>query len=72
VVTAGRRDSDLAATGVFSIGWLVPINNRIASLDIAAPVIHWKEDHKRWDSLHRVRILLLAVALAAATWALVV
>ena len=56
---------------VFTIGMLVPINDRIASLNTVAPMPGWKHDHKKWDSLHRVRILLLAVALFALTYALV-
>jgi len=56
---------------IFSISALVPINNRIASLNTAAPTPGWKQDHKKWDSLHRVRILLLALALLALTYALV-
>jgi anthrone oxygenase-like protein len=56
---------------VFTIGMLVPINNRIASLNMAAPTPGWKHDHQKWDSLHRVRILLLVVALLALTYALV-
>ena len=57
---------------VFTISMLVPINNRIASLNTAAPMASWKDEHKKWDSLHRVRVLLLAVALVAVTYALVV
>jgi len=56
---------------IFSISALVPINNRIASLNTAAPTPGWKQDHKKWDSLHRIRLLLLAVALVALTYALV-
>jgi uncharacterized membrane protein len=56
---------------VFTIGVLVPINNRIASLNTAAPAPGWKHDHKGWDSLHHVRIPLLAVAFLALTYALV-
>jgi hypothetical protein len=57
---------------VFSITRLVPINNRIASLNAAAPAPGWKHDHRKWDSLHRVRILLLAVAVFALTYALAI
>jgi uncharacterized membrane protein len=60
-----------AAVIVFSIFMLVPINNRIASLHTAAPAPDWKHDHKKWDSLHRVRILLLAVAFLTLTHALI-
>ena len=56
---------------VFTIGMLVPINDRIASLNTMAPMPGWKQDHKKWDSLHRVRILLLAVAFLALAYALV-
>jgi uncharacterized membrane protein len=56
---------------VFTIAMLVPINNRIASLNRVAPTPGWKDDHKKWDSLHRVRILFLAVALLTLTYALV-
>src|SRR5579862_8719539 len=55
---------------VFTIGMLVPINDRIASLNTAGPAYEWKRDHKKWDSLHRIRILLLTVALLALTYAL--
>jgi uncharacterized membrane protein len=55
---------------VFSIAMLVPINDRIAALNAAAPAPGWSHDHKKWDSLHRVRILLLAVALFALTYVL--
>ena len=50
---------------------LVPINNRIALLNLEAPTPGWKQDHKKWDSLHRVRVLLLLVALLALIYALV-
>jgi uncharacterized membrane protein len=56
---------------VFTIGMLVPINNRIASLNPVAPTPGWKEDHKKWDSLHRIRILLLTVAFFILTYALI-
>ena len=56
---------------VFTISILVPINNRIASLNTAAPTPGWKRDHKKWDSLHRVRILLLATAVFSLTYGLV-
>jgi uncharacterized membrane protein len=56
---------------VFSISMLVPINNRIASLNTAAPAPGWEREHRRWDVLHRARILLLLVALVALIDALV-
>jgi uncharacterized membrane protein len=60
-----------AAVILFSISVLVPINNRIASLNTAAPTPDWERDHKKWDVLHRVRISLLVVAVLVLTSALV-
>ena len=60
-----------AGVVIFSIAMLVPINNRIASLNAAAPAPGWKRDHKKWNSLHRVRIALLAAAVLALTYGLV-
>ena len=60
-----------AGTIVLSITALVPINNRIASLNTAAPAPGWERDHRRWDALHRVRILLLILALVILVNALV-
>jgi uncharacterized membrane protein len=60
-----------ASVIVFTITMLVPINDRIASLNAAAPAPDWKHDHKKWDSFHRVRILMLALALLFLTFALV-
>ena len=48
---------------VLSVTTLVPINNRIASLNTAALAPGWERDHRKWDALHRARILLLLVAL---------
>lgn len=59
-----------AAVIAFTIGILVPINNRIASLNPTVPAPGWKHDHKKWDALHRVRILLLTVAVLFLTYAL--
>jgi uncharacterized membrane protein len=48
---------------VYTIIWLVPINNRVASWtpDYSPP--GWREDRKRWDVLHRWRTALLFAAL---------
>jgi uncharacterized membrane protein len=56
---------------VFTVTTLVPINNRIASLNAAAPAPGWKQDHQKWDFLHRIRILLLVIAFFALTIALI-
>ena len=61
-----------AGVVLLTIGMLVPINNRIALLNTAAPAPGWKHDHRKWDSLHRVRILLLTIAVVVLTYALAV
>lgn len=60
----------LAITVPFSLICLVPINNRIAALDVHAPPDGWKDDRRRWDRLHMIRIamlLLASIAIVAAT-----
>lgn len=57
---------------VASIFVLVPINNRIAALSQETPLEGWLPEHTRWENLHRVRILLLLVALVLATHSLLI
>jgi hypothetical protein len=51
-----------AATIVFTIAMLVPINNRIARLNPQRPHDGWLTDRARWDRLHRIRVVLLVVS----------
>lgn len=51
-----------AATIVFTITILVPINNRIAKLNPEHPYDCWLQDRGRWDQLHQVRVGLLIMA----------
>src|SRR5437899_10419704 len=53
-----------AATIVFTITMLVPINNRIAQMDPQQPYHCWLQDRSRWDQLHQLREALLIIALA--------
>jgi hypothetical protein len=50
---------------LYTVTTLVPINNRIAELST-----QWRSEHKRWDTLHRWRILLLTIAMVCVTHAL--
>lgn len=50
---------------LYTVTTLVPINNRIVALST-----QWRTEHKRWDTLHRWRILLLTIAMVCATHAL--
>jgi uncharacterized membrane protein len=43
---------------------LLPINNRIAALEPSALPAGWLQQHRKWDRHHRVRILLLILAVA--------
>jgi hypothetical protein len=52
-----------AATIVFTITALVPINNRIARLNPEHPYDGWRTDRIRWDRLHRLRVFLLIVSI---------
>lgn len=52
-----------AATIVFTVTMLVPINNRIARMNPEQPYEGWLRDRTRWDQLHRMRVALLIVAL---------
>ena len=48
-----------------SILFLVPINNRIAAMEDGAFSAALKQEHRRWDALHRWRVVVLAAAFAA-------
>ena len=56
---------------LYTILWLVPINKRIAGLNPDALPANWKQQHRHWDKLHRVRVALLTVAMAFLVWTLV-
>jgi hypothetical protein len=53
----------LAAIIVLTILLPVPINNRIAAMDLERLPPDWIGLRRRWDLYHRVRVLLLAVTL---------
>jgi uncharacterized membrane protein len=47
---------------IYTITTLLPINNRIARLGDSLPG-GWRQEHKRWDTYHRWRILSLVIAM---------
>lgn len=49
---------------LYSVTALVPINNRIASWENSTRPANWKTHRRRWDLLHRWRVVLLTTALA--------
>lgn len=48
---------------LMSVLLLVPINNRIAKMQGNVMSEQLRQDHKKWDLLHRWRVFLLAVAM---------
>lgn len=56
---------------IYTVTFLVPINNRIARLDLASPFSGWQNEHVRWDTLHRWRIFMLVTAMACLVWSIV-
>lgn len=65
---AVSRDLILAASVlwagaiVFTLAALVPLNTRIAQVDVARPYPSWKADRHNWDTRHRLRVTVLGVA----------
>ena len=60
----------LVGSVVYTLVVLLPINNRVAGWNPAAPPQGWEADRRRWDFHHRVRVLVVIAAatlLAAAT-----
>jgi uncharacterized membrane protein len=55
---------------VLTILFLVPINNRMMQLDTTAFSEQAMQAHHRWDTLHRIRILALIIAMVCALLAL--
>jgi uncharacterized membrane protein len=56
---------------VYTVSALVPINNRIARLDVASLPAGWSQEHRKWDRLHRWRIGMVAIATALLVWSIV-
>ena len=46
----------LAGTVVFTLVGPLPINNRVAGWDLAALPAGWRDDRRRWDRLHGIRV----------------
>ena len=55
---------------LYSVTTLVPINNRIAALSTAPLPTQWLAETKKWDALHRWRILLLTISMICVIHAL--
>jgi hypothetical protein len=68
-----RHDAGLKLLGASTALWaiailmsiflLVPINNRLARAEVQAFTETERHEHGKWDTLHRVRVALLTVAM---------
>jgi hypothetical protein len=52
----------LALSVVMSIALLVPINNRVGTWTADSHPADWREQQRRWDRLHYLRVLVLVAA----------
>jgi uncharacterized membrane protein len=52
-----------AAAIILSVLFLVPINNRLARFEDSGVVEKAQNEHRRWDVLHRARVLALTTAM---------
>jgi fucose 4-O-acetylase-like acetyltransferase len=52
----------LALSVVLSVALLVPLNNRSVSWTAADHPTDWREQQKRWDRLHYIRVALIVTA----------
>ena len=54
-----------AASIIFTVARLVPINNRVAAWELSELPPDWKSDRAEWDKLHAIRILMLLASFSA-------
>jgi uncharacterized membrane protein len=48
---------------ILTLIFLVPINNRLARSGSSAMIAEAQRDHRKWDAMHRVRVLALTMAM---------
>jgi len=48
---------------ILTMIFLVPINNRLANLDSTPMTDQAKREHRKWDTLHKWRVVFLAISL---------
>ena len=59
---AGAAAILLAVSVVFSVALLVPINNRSKTWTVDDYPQDWREQQRRWHSLHYVRVAIIVLA----------
>jgi len=65
VILIGASTSVWVAIIVLTLLFLVPLNNRISRMDADAFTESGRQEHRKWDTLHRVRIAGLVISMAA-------
>jgi uncharacterized membrane protein len=63
LVFSAAADAIWAAVILLTLLFLVPINNRLIRLSPDAPAREALQEHGRWDSMHRIRVAALIVAM---------
>ena len=53
---------------VFSLVGPVPINNRVKDWNLQHLPPDWREQRRRWDQLHAIRVVMMALAFVALVW----
>lgn len=48
---------------VFTLIWPAPLNNRIATWNVQSLPPEWRQQCRRWDRLHAIRMVMLLAAL---------
>lgn len=48
---------------VLTLIFLVPVNNQLARREATIPIKQAQRDHRKWDTLHRVRVLALIASM---------
>jgi len=63
IALLGAAGAIWAGVIVLTLLLLVPISNRIANMDTDVFTVQLRREHRRWDSLHRWRVLALGTAM---------
>jgi uncharacterized membrane protein len=58
----GAASGIWAAVIILTVIFLVPINNRLARPDAELPLGEAHRQHRRWDAMHRARVVALVAA----------
>ena len=63
VMMLGLASGLWAMVIILTVLFLVPINNHLARFDNTATTENAQREHRKWDTLHRLRVLALTTAM---------